>query len=118
MRKSRPWLLDVNEAKSELRDQIDTLNTEHNGIANKLSKMNLTLEAISVKVRDNAETIGDSKDRVELVSDSSLDLKARLEDISNLVHERIDNVVNRSRDMSVAHEDLQGNLYEVMIGSF
>ena len=117
MKEAKPWLLDINEAKSNVRDQITALKTRHDRVALKLTKMNVTVEAIGAKVEDNGKNIRSNMDRVEEVSDSSKALGARLENISTLIHERIDSVVNRSRDMSVAHEDHQANIYQVRVAS-
>ena len=116
MKEAKPWLLDVIEAKSNVRDQITALQTRHDRVALKLTKMNVTVEAIGAKVEDNGKNIRSNMDRVEEMSDSSRALGARLENISTLIHERIDSVVNRSRDMSVAHEDHQANIYQVRRG--
>ena len=38
---------------------------------------------------------------------------SKVDDVASLLHQRVDNVVNASRDMSISHEDQQQNLFEV-----
>lgn len=110
---SRPWILDINEAKGNLKDEIKTLNTRLNEVERKFRDFNTTVDTIRVRVGESENELRGNKDKVELVTSSIREVEARLDAMNTLIHRRIDTVVNSSRDMSVAHQDQQENLFEV-----
>ena len=64
------------------------------------------METIRVQLRGN-------KDKVDSVSGEVGELRSRLESLQTVVHRRIDQLANTSRDMSVDHNDDQQNLFQV-----
>lgn len=110
---SRPWILDINEAKGNLKDEIKTLKTRLNEVERKFRDFNTTVDTIRVRVGESENELRGNKDKVELVTSSIREVEARLDAMNTLIHRRIDTVVNSSRDMSVAHQDQQENLFEV-----
>ena len=106
LKKSRPWLGDINEAKSELRDQLEAVNTRLSTDQVRLNNLNLTVETIRVRLDDNNNQLRERKAWATAMSE-------RVDDVASLLHQRVDNVVNASRDMSISHEDQQQNLFEV-----
>ena len=106
MKKSRPWLADINEAKSDLRDQLEAVNDRLVTDQTALNNLNLTVKAIRVRLDSN-------NDQLDVSKKGMRDLSARVDDIATLLHQRVDNVVNASRDRSLAIEDHQQNLFEV-----
>ena len=110
---SRPWILDINEAKGNLKDEIKTLNTRLNEVERKFRDFNTTVDTIRVRVGESENELRGNKDKVELVTSSIREVETRLDAMNTLIHRRIDTVVNSSRDMSVAHQDQQENLFEV-----
>ena len=106
MKKNRPWLADINEAKSELRDQLEAVNTRLSTDQARLNNLNLTVETIRVRLDDNNNQLRERKAWAMAMSE-------RVDDVATLLHQRVDNVVNASRDMSISHEDQQQNLFEV-----
>ena len=110
---SRPWILDINEAKGNLKDEIKTLKTRLHEVERKFRDFNTTVDTIRVRVRESENELRGNKDKVELVTSSIREVETRLDAMNTLIHRRIDTVVNSSRDMSVAHQDQQENLFEV-----
>ena len=106
MKKSRPWLADINEAKTDLRDELEAVNTRLATDQTRLDSLNLTLETIRVNLDHNNHQLKDRKKELVKVS-------GKVDDMATLLHQRLDNVVNASIDRSIAHEDQQQNLFEV-----
>ena len=106
LKKSRPWLADINEAKSDLRDQLEDVNTRLATDQARLNTLNLTLETLRARLDANDNQLKERKTW-------ALELSGRVDEVARLLHQRVDNVVNASRDMSIAHEDHQQNLFEV-----
>ena len=106
MKKSRPWLADINEAKSDLRDQLEAVNTGLTTAQTRLDNLNLTVETIRVRLDDNVNQLKERKAGL-------MELSGKVDEVATLLHERVDNVVNTSRDKSIALEDHQQNLFEV-----
>ena len=106
MKKSRPWLADINEAKSDLRDQLEAVNIRLTSHQTRLNSLNLTVETIRVHLDDNDNQLKERKAGL-------MELTGKVDEVATLLRERVDNVVNTSRDKSIALEDHQQNLFEV-----
>ena len=106
MKKSRPWLADINEAKRDLRDELEAVNMRLASDQSRLNNLNLTLETSRVQLDLNKVQLQDSKRELVKVS-------GKVDDMATLLHQRLDNVVNTSIDRSIAHKDEQQNLFEV-----
>ena len=106
MKKSRPWLADINEAKSDLRDELESVNMRLATDQSRLNNLNLTQETSRVQLDHNNDQLQDSKRELVKVS-------GKVDDMATLLHQRLDNVVNTSIDRSIAQKDEQQNLFEV-----
>ena len=106
LKRSRPWLADINEAKSDLRDEVEAANIRLATDQTRLSNLNLTVETLRVHLANSNNQLKDSKKELR-------ELSGKVDALATLLHQRVDNVVNASRDRSIAIEDHQQNLFEV-----
>ena len=109
MKKSRPWLADINEAKSDLRDELEAVNIRLATDQTRLNNLNLTVETTRVRLDTNNNHLRDSQKEM-------MEVSGKVDALATLLHQRLDNVVNASIDRSIAHEDQQQNLFEVRPG--
>ena len=113
LRASRPWLSDINEAKSDLRDEVEDVSARLQTDQTNLNNLNLTVQTVKIHLQQSNNEHDESRDLISQVSGAVGGLQERLDSINTTLRDRIENVMNVSRDMSVAHEDHQQNLFEV-----
>ena len=109
-RRSKPWLSDLNLVKNELYDKISEVTRRLDKTDSSLSRLNNSIESLKLQVSKNSQF----QAKIDVVKESVRKVNDKAEHLSDVFHQKLDHVVNNTRDMSVVHATMTDNVYQVI----
>ena len=110
IKKSRPWLIDINEAKTVIHDKLEDHQAKLDKANQATTNLNSSLNTLQQQIDNNKEM----NPRLRQLSQTVADITDKVVKVGGMIHDRLDVVVNNTLDMSVSHSDLTENVYQVI----
>ena len=114
IKKSRPWLIDINEAKTVIHDKLEDHQAKLDKANQATTNLNSSLNTLQQQIDNNKEM----NPRLRQLSQTVADITDKVVKVGGMIHDRLDVVVNNTLDMSVSHSDLTENVYQVINNFF
>lgn len=111
-KKSKPWIIDINDAKADLKDKLNDSNRRLDKSSATILKLNISLEDMKTKLKDKTEDLEGKIESAKNVANQDL---AQLNNMAKFIQDKIGDLSNTSRDQSIAHKDMQENVYQVCV---
>ena len=109
-KKSKPWIIDINDAKADLKDKLNDANRRLDKTSANILNLNISLEDVKRELKDKTEDLEGKIESAKNVANQDL---AQLNNIRKFIQDKIGDLSNTSRDLSIAHKDMQENVYQV-----
>ena len=101
---------DLNLVKNELYDKIGEVTRRLDKTDSSLSRLNNSIESLKLQVSKNSQF----QAKIDIVKESVKKVNDKVEHLSDVFHQKLDHVVNNTRDMSVVHATMTDNVYQVI----
>ena len=111
-KKIKPWIIDINDAKADLKDKLDDAKRRLDKTSANILNLNISLEDVKRELKDKTEDLEGKIESAKNVANQDL---AQITNIRKFIQDKIGDLSNTSRDLSVAHKDMQENVYQVCI---
>ena len=114
IKKSRPWLIDINEAKTVIHDKLE----DHQAKLDKANQAATSLNSSLITLQQQIDNNKEMNPRLRQLSQTVADITDKVVKVGGMIHDRLDVVVNNTLDMSVSHSDHTENVYQVINNFF
>ena len=111
-KKRKPWIIDINDAKADLKDKLNDANRRLDKTSANILNLNISLEDVKRELKDKTEDLEGKIESAKNIANQDL---AQLNNIRKFIQDKIGDLSNTSKDLSIAHKDMQENVYQVCI---
>ena len=111
-KKSKPWIIDINDAKADLKDKLNDANRRLDKTSANILNLNISLEDVKRELKDKTEDLEGKIESAKNVANQDL---SQINNIRKFIQDKIGDLSNTSRDLSIAHKDMQENVYQVCV---
>ena len=95
--------------KNEIYDKISDVTSRLDKTDSSISKLNSSIESLKLQISKNSQI----QSKIEVFKESVRKVTDKVEHLSDVFHQKLDHVVNNTRDMSVVHATMTDNVYQV-----
>ena len=110
-KKSKPWLIDINDAKADMEDKLRDVALRVDKSDASVALLNTSLDNTMKELKDKTEDLEEKIESAKNIANRDL---AQITNIRKFIQEKIGNVSNTSRDLTIAHNDMKENVYQVI----
>ena len=110
-KKSKPWLIDINDAKADMEDKLRDVALRVDKSDASVALLNTSLDNTMKELKDKTEDLERKIESAKNIANRDL---AQITNIRKFIQEKIGNVSNTSRDLTIAHNDMKENVYQVI----